>query len=232
MKVDAIRISNFRSVSSGELESCGGFNVLIGKNNSGKSNILAAIDAFFVAVRNGEIITLNSPINKEFDFYRKNSDSPAEVSITFSLEEEDISELKDSIIEDSPQLTNAVGDLDSDLRLNVQISFNLRPRTYACVSKISLTPPNDRSNSVESEKILLSMDKGAAASLENTHRQFQNLERRITEIGELLNSIERDDWARLRRDEGSHSPLSAERLLQVWRTPTDNFRTLKDASQK
>ena len=222
MKVDAVRISNFRSVSAGELQSCGGFNVLIGKNNSGKSNILAAIDAFFVAVGNGEIITLNSPINKEFDFYRKNSDSPAEVSITFSLEEEEISELKDSIIEDSPQLTNAVGDLDSDLRLNVQISFNLRPRTYACVNKISLTPPNDHSNSVESEKILLSMDEGAAASLENTHRQFQNLERRITEIGDILNSIERDDWARLRRDEGTHSPLFRYFARRRRRTPIDN----------
>ena len=47
MKVEAINISNFRSVSSCELGDCSGFNVLIGKNNSGKSNILSAIDAFF-----------------------------------------------------------------------------------------------------------------------------------------------------------------------------------------
>ena len=182
---------------------------------------MSAIDAFFTAVSNGEIITLNPSINDELDFYRKNYDSPAEVSITFSLKEEEIAELTDSIIEDSPQLTNAVGDLDSDLRLNVQISFILRPRPYACISRISLTPPKDRSNNVDLERILLRIDKGAAASLESKQRQYQNLERRITEIGDLLNSIDRDDWSRLRRDQGVHPPLYRY-LARRRRTPIDN----------
>ena len=89
MRVEAVRIKNFRSVSSGELEACGGFNVLIGKNNSGKSNILSAIDAFFLALGDGDIICLNPIVENELAFYNRDSTVPAEITMTLSLDNDE-----------------------------------------------------------------------------------------------------------------------------------------------
>ena len=127
MKVETVHIRNLRSVSSCELFSCGGFNVLIGKNNSGKSNVLFAVHAFFAAVRNGDIVCLDPLVDKELDFYGRNSESPAEVTLTFMLDDEERASLKAGIVEDSPQMSNAVENLDSNLRLKVRIAFELHP---------------------------------------------------------------------------------------------------------
>ena len=83
MKVEAIQIKHFRSVSCCELTLCGGFNVLIGKNNSGKSNILSAINAFFLAVNEGGVICLDPPINQNVDFHHKDLGTPIEDALTF-----------------------------------------------------------------------------------------------------------------------------------------------------
>ena len=166
MKVEAVHLSNFRSVSSCELLSCGGFNVLIGKNNSGKSNVLSAIDLFFKAVNRGDIVCLDPLVSKEIDFYNKNLESPAEVTLTFLLNESERSELIADIIQDAPQMTNAVDRLNPHLWLSVRICFNLLPNNYACVNKISLLEQDGFSESgPDSEKIILNVDGDAALKL-------------------------------------------------------------------
>jgi predicted ATP-dependent endonuclease of OLD family len=44
MRIRSIEMRRFRSIESASLQACGGLNVLIGKNNAGKSNVLAAIE--------------------------------------------------------------------------------------------------------------------------------------------------------------------------------------------
>ena len=202
MKVASVCIKNFRSISSGQLECCGDFNVLIGKNNSGKSNILSAIDAFFSAIRSGDIICLDPNINSDLDFYNKDFESPAEVILSFSLSKAEATKLIADIVEDSPQMTNAVSDLATDLQLNVRIVFHLKPRSYACVNRITITPLIDTDDTKGSaEKIILDVNRDAAARLEANYRQYQQDEGRASGIRTLLRSIDRDEWVRFRRDE-------------------------------
>ena len=51
MRLSSLQIQNFRCVRDLCIEQIGELNVLIGQNNSGKSTILAAIDAFFGCLR-------------------------------------------------------------------------------------------------------------------------------------------------------------------------------------
>lgn len=81
MKLEAIKISKFRSVLQEIVTSCGDFNVLIGKNNSGKSNILSALHTFFTCIANGEIVNLNPPIGSEIHFYERDISSPIIISL-------------------------------------------------------------------------------------------------------------------------------------------------------
>ncbi len=59
MKLESVVIHNFRSIEDAKLMNCNGFNMLIGKNNSGKSNILSAINVFFTCVKDGNFLNLN-----------------------------------------------------------------------------------------------------------------------------------------------------------------------------
>ena len=78
------------------------FNVLIGKNNSGKSNILAAIDAFFKCIGGLEVVALASPYRQEIDFYDRTL-KPIGITLSFSLETAERTELLEDVVQEAPQ---------------------------------------------------------------------------------------------------------------------------------
>lgn len=81
MRIKNIEISNFRSIDAGSIE-CGDVTILIGRNNHGKSNVLAALD-FFCGT--GAKCKLN-------DFFKSNDARSSElwVEVTFeSLSEQE-----------------------------------------------------------------------------------------------------------------------------------------------
>src|ERR1051326_2640297 len=55
MKISRIKIENFRSISSAEF-SCNDFNVFVGQNNHGKTNLFEAIDWFYNKTPKGKSI--------------------------------------------------------------------------------------------------------------------------------------------------------------------------------
>ena len=198
MKVEAVQIKHFRSISSCELTMCSGFNVLVGKNNSGKSNILSAINAFFLAVDEGGVICLDPYINQDVDFHNGDSETPVEVALTFLLDRSEIAELVTGLLEDSPQMTNAVNDLDHDSRLYVRLRFDMQPSTYAYVNRISLLSRNWNQGSANSEKVILDVGPDAALELHGKYLQSRSDETRISMLQELLSHVDADDWMQMR----------------------------------
>jgi predicted ATP-binding protein involved in virulence len=73
MYIEAISIKRFRSIREVELTNCGGLNVLIGKNNAGKSAILSAIEAFFISLGKCSVVNIAPAIGKEIDFFEKDT---------------------------------------------------------------------------------------------------------------------------------------------------------------
>ena len=121
MKLDAVSIERFRSIKSATLENCGGFNVLIGKNNSGKSNILAAIDSFFSCISDKNVVNIRPPIGREIDFFEKRTDRPISVILTFTLSEEESLKIVDDIVTDAPQMKHALEDIGPETQLQVTL---------------------------------------------------------------------------------------------------------------
>lgn len=201
MRVEAVQIRNFRSVDSCELGVCDGFNILIGKNNSGKSNILAAINAFFAAVSDGNVVCLDPLVRRGEDFYNLDTDRPAEITLTLSLQDDERALFTAGIVEDAPRMSNAVDNLSRDFHVRVRIGFNLNPRIYGSVSRISLVQPSDnRQTTSDSEIVILNIDQDAALELHKKYLQYRENERRIKELQDFLTSIDREDWLRMRRD--------------------------------
>jgi energy-coupling factor transporter ATP-binding protein EcfA2 len=83
--ISKIDISNFRSIHKATLASPGDLTALAGPNNSGKSNVLRALNAFFT----GET-DLGAPLTVDYDHYRgpllpKGKKRTIRVSVSFDL---------------------------------------------------------------------------------------------------------------------------------------------------
>ncbi|NES73516.1 MAG: ATP-binding protein, partial [Okeania sp. SIO2D1] len=103
MRLNSVKIKRLRSIEEVELKDCGDFNVLIGKNNAGKSSILLAINTFFECIKGGNIITLNPTLKKEIDFFNKETDSSIEIVVNFGLDSNDKKDLM-KVINEAPQM--------------------------------------------------------------------------------------------------------------------------------
>ena len=247
MLVERIQISNFRSISSCELTDCGGFNVLIGKNNSGKSNILSAINAFFLAIHDGAVVHLASPVQREVDFYNSNTEVPAEVTLTFLMNESERAALIADIINDYPQVANAVNGLDPESRLRVGVYFNLKPTAFAYVGRISLVPRNSVSRSTpDSESVILDTSPEAAGQLLHNFRHYQSHQARTSELQTLFQTTDRDDWQHMKMRSSEDTspfrrPVSAGRrppssheaqvLIDSMATQSESFDEFRSALQ-
>jgi hypothetical protein len=87
MRIEAVAIRNFRSLKMVSLPGCSPVNILIGKNSSGKSNILAAIDAALEHIALGQL-TSNWPTRGRAidEIYGREPEGVIQVAIQFSAD--------------------------------------------------------------------------------------------------------------------------------------------------
>ena len=87
MQIRYLRIRNFRSLRDVELQNLQNLNILVGKNSSGKSNLIEALDIFFndFSVIGGNTAGLN-----EYYWFNKKTKNPIEFEITIELSKSEI----------------------------------------------------------------------------------------------------------------------------------------------
>src|SRR6266568_2756000 len=137
MNLETVRIKRFRSIEEVSLEDVGQLNVLIGKNNSGKSNILLSIDSFFACIKGGNIVTSEAPIGADIDHFEKRTKDPTEIELSFSMDAQEREELVSDIVNVAPQMKNATDEITSAFRIVASIR-TMRPPGRAFVSDLSL----------------------------------------------------------------------------------------------
>src|SRR5258708_7877740 len=86
MRLNNVQIKGYRSADSVEIPAVGSFNVLIGKNNSGKSTILFAIYAFFRCIAGGNVVSTNPPLGRPIDLSKNSKNQPIRITLGFSLD--------------------------------------------------------------------------------------------------------------------------------------------------
>src|SRR5580765_4878910 len=111
MYLETVSVKKYRSIDASELLHCGGFNVLIGKNNAGKSALLFAIDAFFVTIRKGQVVDVNPSFGRDIDYFER-SEAPIDLTLIFILSRPERDKLIRDIVADAPQMKNAAEGLD------------------------------------------------------------------------------------------------------------------------
>lgn len=124
MRIDSVRIAEFRSIKSTSLSACGQLNVLIGKNNSGKSNLLIAIKRFFdFFTAEGRVATIAPDMRQPNDWHQKNVRSAIEISVTLTLSDTEREEIREAIVEETPQVRNALAGAELSNLITVDLRF-------------------------------------------------------------------------------------------------------------
>jgi putative ATP-dependent endonuclease of OLD family len=162
MYIRALSINRFKSIDDAGIGDCGVFNVLIGKNNSGKSNILGAIDSFFLCLKSGDLITLRTPVRNELDFFDKQTSTASEVIVDLAINNQVKSDLVANLVSEAPQMQNAADQINSADCLVVTVRFNPPPNSFACITRIGLRAG---SGSQKADTVLIYADSPATAEL-------------------------------------------------------------------
>lgn len=186
MRLQSIHIERLRSVRDVVLEHFGEFNVLIGKNNSGKSSILAAIDTFFTCVRNADVVTLTPPFGQQIDFWNKEVSAPIEITVGFSLSLEERDTLLQDIIVEAPQMRNATVDVNPDLEMFATICIVPSDR-YGFVRRIAIRGAMPNVGHPPAEKEILSINRDAAHELFERMSKLRTLN---TDLESLQNAAD------------------------------------------
>ncbi|WP_329683564.1 AAA family ATPase [Longimicrobium sp.] len=208
MRLSTARIRGFRSVEDVVLDNCGALNVLIGKNNAGKSNLLLGINAFFTCIADGKAVSIDPPIGRTFDFHGNVAESPIDLILTFELSEDEAGQIRESIVAVAPQMRNAVENLDSPFAVVVAVSVPPETPAYAYVREIKLLRINEAG--VISEHLIVRVPPAAAAELAKNARsaktRYAGAEavRKRTEAGRRY----REGWERVKLDFGAYSSVS------------------------
>lgn len=195
MKLNSVTIRNFKSIESLSVDKFGNFNVFIGKNNSGKSNILSAINYCFQCIKNKEFLNLNPPVGEEIDFFNKVYKTPIEIHLSFLLSSETKAKLIDDIISEAPQMKNAVNGLDSMTEVAVVLCIIFEPKKFSFIQEIFLF--NNKNTNGQSDKIsILAISQETALELYDHLNDSQNQHECSKQ---LLDFVNKNSSPRMRR---------------------------------
>jgi len=194
MRLESFRIVNYRSIAEVCIEPCGDFNVLIGRNNSGKSNLLASIEAFFSSVK-PEAINTRPLIGNEIDLHQKNLTSQIQLSAVFAPTPAELEELLSDIRSERPQVKTLLEEIKPESRLSVCVVVVPAPKKFAYVQGIKLL---DRGDS----RVIFEIDRSIAEEL---YENVAGMERGVSSseaLGRILRRFDSDDYATVKRQQG------------------------------
>jgi len=212
MKLESVSIERFRSIEAAELPACGPFNVLIGKNNSGKSNILSALQAFFACIQDGSAVNLSPVLGRDIDFFGGKRQSDILLRASFVLELAERDSLLREIVAEAPQMKNAADGIDPFLRLTVTVRITAAAPSFSYVSRVVITAlsSNELKQGV-TDRTLLEMDLEAAREIQEQKlksRQEKESIKQLKTLNQFLHSEHhREMLPRVMRDEDGEVPI-------------------------
>ncbi|MFB9440139.1 AAA family ATPase [Streptomyces showdoensis] len=183
----------FRSLRDAALDDCGSLNVLIGKNNSGKSNLLSAIKLFFEFFQSsGAVATISPGIFRLTDWHAKDSEHPIEIKVILELSDLELQVLVESISAEMPQVRNALsGDKLGNLAA-VTLSFLRAEMQVGYISRIAFG-----GDGPFEETVIFAMSPEGALDIANNFSKAKNYSHEKSVLERVMARIPAEEWRML-----------------------------------
>ncbi|MFG3262342.1 MULTISPECIES: AAA family ATPase [Streptomyces] len=180
----------FRSLRDAALEECGDLNVLIGKNNSGKSNLLSAIKLFFEFFQSsGAVATISPGIFRQTDWHAKSSAQPIEIRVALELSDDELQSLVEAISAEMPQVRNALsGDKLGNL-ITVVLSFLRAEMQVGYISRISFGAGDD-----SGETVIFAMSPEGASDIANNFSKAKSYAQEKSALERVMSRVPAEEW--------------------------------------
>ena len=118
-----LHIRNFRSLASASIASCGPLNVLIGKNNAGKSSALVAIPLIFEHLATGQIVCPWKTERHAEQFTHRDTTKALQLGAELTLDESNRKILLDGLRETAPHLGKSIEQLADESSISFICRF-------------------------------------------------------------------------------------------------------------
>lgn len=185
MIIRSVHVRHFRSIEAAGLAPCEDLNVLIGKNNAGKSNLLSAISLLLNHLRNGKIAGPWNTQRPKSEFHQRETQRLARIAAEFVLSPEVNKGLRERLTVEAPHLDRSIEQIGShDSIVFILAGAFDDPNSYLFVEQIAVgkLKPKDGDLPVEGIK-LLSITRSTALELfeivvsaQNLYRELESLE--------------------------------------------------------
>jgi predicted ATP-dependent endonuclease of OLD family len=213
MSIRAVYVRNFKSLQSVDLRDCGQVNILIGKNNSGKSTVLNAI-AIALSHLGGKRIATNWRSSRPIDdFTDRRTALDIQIGLDITVPTEVNKAIRDALKPAAIGLDAAVDNIAERRIMSAIISIAfVRSSPIIFVSSISASPLQAESGGKlrGAGSNLFSLSAEVADELVSLENEAEEFQRSISEIDEITSDSSRLDFMMRDRDTGR---LSARGLI-------------------
>ena len=207
LRLCSLDINGLRSIDATKLEDCGNFNVLIGKNNSGKSNVLAAIDHFFRFLSRGTVATVNSTLRTEVDHFQRDTSRSISITATVEPSDEELQDLANDIQTEFPQVRDALPDPLTFTRLEFQLLVSSSDSTLSYLKSIRWLGNTDSSR--QGARSILRVEQDTAREIALREDESKTARKHSELVGRFASTFDDDDFERSRSRRIPFSPASS-----------------------
>ncbi|HEX5404205.1 MAG TPA: AAA family ATPase [Pseudonocardiaceae bacterium] len=198
MRLASLDIAGLRSIDNQILGDCGNFNVLIGKNNSGKSNLLSAIGQFFSFLAKRELAIKRPPLGVKQDFYRQGPAESISLRGTLNIDAGVLQEVYGLIAAESPQVKQAIPVVGASDVVDIELEFLAGPDRFGYIKAIRHRPiDGEGMRSIGTARTLLELPTDIAGALASRAEKS----RLLAEDASILDGVrlDPDEWVLMRR---------------------------------
>ncbi|GAA4233968.1 hypothetical protein GCM10022254_37700 [Actinomadura meridiana] len=201
MRLAKIEMKNYRSIRQASIEESGNLNVLIGKNNSGKSNVLNALERFFGFFAQGSVAVRDNSL-KVTDCFKKEKTSEISIAIDFELALDESSALRESIGHHAPQMRNALAEISEESIVRCVVSFLKSDTPIGYIDSIVFLDGvvGEASGLQNKNHMLFKMSQQAAEVMAGQLQQRRALEAQATRALGIMEPIDLDEWQMIKGD--------------------------------
>ncbi len=222
MRIRAVEIRNYRSIACSGLDRCGDLNILIGKNNAGKSNVLAAIELVMSHLKRGSLAVPWHDPRREDEFNNRNIEDTIRIGVEFELSSETNESLRNALALEAPNLERSIQQISEHTVLSFVLAAAHQERGfYSFIEQIAVGDLQSRGADLSAAGIkLLSVPKSAATELASAYHTAELFRGDRSYLEHLMSDRERMRYY-FREEE---RPLRADYLFRLAGAPRDALR--------